>query len=113
MFNGAGGGAPRLKKLMTVSHEEPVEAQEVFRFFPQILGSCPVFKVHGPCRPIGCDMICANPDPEVLGNRPDGHDRVVAEINRHFQPLGLLVMDVHPCDWSLRSRLVPGVNSIK
>jgi hypothetical protein len=34
MFNGAGGDSPRFKKLMTVSPEELVEAQEVFGFFP-------------------------------------------------------------------------------
>jgi len=113
MCNGAGGGAPRFKKLMTVSPEELVEAEEVFRFSPQIVGSCPVFEVHGPCGPIESGMNCTNQDLEVLGSRPHGHDRAVANINRHCQPLGLLVMDVHPFDWSLRSRLDPGVNYIK
>ena len=113
MCNRAGGGALKFKKLMTVSPEELVEAQDFFRFFPQIVGSCPVFEVHGPCRPIDTGMICANEDRKVLGRRPHRHDRVMAQINRHFQPLGLLVMDAHPVDWSLRSGRNPGVNSIK
>jgi hypothetical protein len=58
-------------------------------------------------------MNCANEDPEVLGSRPHKHDRVVARINLHCQPLGLLVMDVHSFDWSLRSKLDPGANYIK
>lgn len=113
MCNGAGGGAPKFKELITVSPEELMEAQEFFRFFPQIVGSFPVFEVHGPCRPIDSGVICANEDREVLGRRPHGHDRVMAQINRHFQPLGLLVMDAHPVYLSLRSGRNPGVNSIK
>jgi len=98
---------------MTVSPEELVEAQEFFRLIPQIVGSCPVFEVRGPREPIDSGMICAYQDREVLERRPHRHDRAMAKINRHFQPLGLLVMDAHPVDWSLRSGRNPGVNSIK
>jgi hypothetical protein len=87
MCNGSGGGAPKVKELMAVSPEELVETQEFFRFFPQIVGSCPVFEVRGAPEPIDGGMICANQDAETLGSRPHRHDLVVARINGHFKPL--------------------------